>query len=162
MLGLVGVPLSTGAVTIAATVTPTSCGVSYSTPPCNTTQIYRLTAIGTYTAVSSATARSAEAIVKWGANLGGITLPVALSTAQTTNFRLEFFVVGASSSTAYLTGSIFTSLNSTTGVFSQINIAPVTSSTTGATTNIFLEFAMTVVVTGDIWTIQQAIIERLQ
>jgi hypothetical protein len=104
VLGWVAGSLS-ASTTINDTTTYTTGGVTFAAPPISNGAVYLVTAFGSFTAVSSATARNAEIACFWGATqLTAITVAVTASTAQTTNFRAEFILVGTSSTAIWTSG----------------------------------------------------------
>ncbi len=161
-LGWVAGALTSNTV-INDTITFTSVGVSYAAPPVNASQIFRLTVRGTFTSVSSATTRNAQIAVFWGsANICEIDVPVAVNTAATSGFYAEFIVVGVSATTSWTTGMMYNSLGTTTGATTcSFNIGSSGTPTAGPQI-LGVQVNMSVAVATDIWTIQSALIERLQ
>jgi hypothetical protein len=99
----------------------------------------------------------------WGATaLTAIAQTVLANTGQTTAWALEFTITGSSTTAAWLTGYLQSSINSAT-IPVQLDATP--SSDTGLTAGaqtLDLRFSMSVTVATDSWNIQSITMERLQ
>jgi len=153
----------TSLTTIASTVTPTTGGRTLTGMVAATGSLWRVRAMGTFVAASSATARNALCAAFWGStSLTVCTVGAVLaSTAQTTQFELEFFLTGASTTAIWTTGWALNRVASTTAL-ALSGITPASTTVTAGAQTIDLRFYSSVAVTGDSWSIQQVTIERIK
>ena len=157
LLGFAGNKVSN--TTIAATSVFTTGGITLASQTATATGVWRIRATGTFTAVSSATVRSAQIAAFWGATqLTAMASVVAASTAKTTPFNIDILLSGSS------TTAVWTSLqsfNAITAGLSQVTAAPASTAVTAGAQTLDVKFNMTVAVVGDSWTIWTVTIERL-
>ena len=159
----------TSVTTIAATLTDTTGGITLGTQSALVGQVWRITAMGQFTAVSSATTRNANITAYWGSTaLPNIAPPVLVSVAQTTNWIAEFVISASSTTAVWTTGYLENKIDfpaTVLGVSSPDKLDMVTPASTTVTSGpqtIDLRFSMSTVVAGDQWLIQSVIIERVK
>lgn len=149
-------------VTINDTVTYTSSGVTLASQTLAAGAYWTITVLGVTNVVSGA-ARSFKFGVYWGgtgANLG--SLAVVASTAYAGNFRIDCFIYGASTTSAFTGIKILNNITSGAG-YNLIQVAPTTATglPSGAQTLDF-QFGMTSAVAGDYWRIDSIVFQRVQ
>jgi hypothetical protein len=145
------------------TVTFTTGGATLTNQIALAGSVWRIRAHGTFTAVSSATARNAQMAAFWGATqLPGTATVVLVSTAQLTTWQAEIILSASSTTAVWTTGFFDGNTQSVAVARVQNNIAPATTTVTAGAQTIDLRFAMSAAVAGDIWTIQNVTIERLK
>ena len=159
----------TAVTAVAGSLTLATGGVTLATQSMAASSVWKVRAYGTYAASSSANARSLTMSCFWGATaLTSITAPVAVlvTTAQTTNWNVEFTITGSSTTAAWVTGQL--SQNTGVAIVSggpallTTGLSP--SSTTGLTTSSTLDFRVGQTGTataGDTINVQSVIMERL-
>jgi Collagen triple helix repeat (20 copies) len=162
-LGLLAVAGAlTANTTISDTVTYTTGGITLSGQTAAAGAVWRVHAHGTFVAVLSATARNAQVAAFWGSTqLPAIAVSVLLSTAQTTNWHVDFIVV-ASSTTAVWTSGFFVGEIASATAIAQTNATPASTTVTAGGQVIDLRFSMSVAVATDQWVVQSVTIERLK
>lgn len=162
--GLLGVAGGlTALTTIAATVTATTGGITLASQTAAAGSVWRVRAMGTFVAVSSATARNALITPVWGATaLPALTVgAVLVSTAQTTNFECEFILTASSTTAIWATGFALNRVASATAL-ALAGLTPASTTVTAGAQTIDLRFSMSAAVAGDSWSIQQVTIERIK
>jgi hypothetical protein len=151
--------------TINDTVTFTTGGVTYAAPAIASGQVYRVRALGTFVAVSSATSRSAQVACFWGSTQLTLNAQgVMVSSALTTSWELEFVLTGTSTTAIWTTGYFNGHINQLTSTAATAQISSVSGTTTvtaGAQT-LDLRFNMTAAVATDQWVVKQVTMERLK
>jgi len=149
--------------TINDTVTYTTGGITYAAPAIASGQVYRVRAMGTFVAVSSATTRNAQVACFWGTTqLTAIAVAVGVTLAQTTSWALEIILTGTSTTAIWTTGYLDSRLNSATNVnLTESAVSGTTVVTSGAQT-LDLRFSMSAAVATDQWIVKQVTIERLK
>lgn len=97
----------TAVTAIANQQTPTTGNVTLHNQTLVPGATWRLRAFGTYVAATSGTARNFEVTPYWGATaLTKITSVVLASTAQTTNWSVEFVITASSLTAIWTTGNL--------------------------------------------------------
>jgi hypothetical protein len=168
--GAVTVPLGllafsgglTGLVTINDTVTPTTGGVTLAAQTAAAGAVWRVRAMGTFTAALSVTARNALIQAFWGATaLPQIVLgAILVSTAQTTDWTAEFLITGSSATAVWTSGTALGEVASAAALAMAAAVPASTTVVSGAQT-LDLRFSMSAAVAGDSWTVQNVTMERL-
>lgn len=153
----------TASTTINATTTPTTGGATLASQSAAAGAVWRIRAHGTFVAVSSATARNAVVTPFWGATaLPAITLGAVLaSTAQTTNWEVEFIITASSTTAVWTTGNSVNRVASATALAMAAPTPASTVVTAGAQT-LDLRFSMSVVVATDQFVVHNVTFERLK
>jgi hypothetical protein len=153
----------TASTTINDTTTPTTGGVTLASQVAVTGSVWRIRAHGTFVAVSSGTARNAVAAVFWGSTQLTPTISTAVlaSTAQTTNWEMEFIVTASSTTAVWETGYRNDQIGAT-ATFSLKNATPASTTVTAGAQTIDLRFSMSAAVATDQWVVQNVTIERLK
>ena len=156
--------------TINNTVTPTTGGVTFAAPAIAAGHMYRIRAVGQFVAVSSATARNAQVSPFWG-TVACPTLAAAIvvpaSLAQTTQWELEYILVGVDTTHAWCTGYFHSRLGLAAAdtqaqrLATMTNAAPASTVVTAGAQTLDLRFSMSVSVATDQWIVQQVTLERL-
>lgn len=150
----------TSALTIAASTTPTTGGVTLANQVANADDVWVIKVIGTFTAVSSATVRTASIAVFWGSTQIAVVSPtVQASTAKTTSFMIDTIITGVSSTSVYATLNALQGINTSTGLPSSSTGA--TTVTAGAQT-IDVRFSVSTTVVGESWSVQNIVITRVK
>jgi hypothetical protein len=164
-VGTAGVLAKTGGKTavtaIAATTTLTTGGTTLASQVMASGSVWRVTAYGTFAAVSSATTRTFTMACFWGATqLTAITTGSVLTgAAQTTPWKVEFEITGSSATAAWVTGFLSAQVTSAT---IPLNYAATAASTTGLTTTSTLDIRFANGTSAlDAINVQQVIIERI-
>ena len=146
--------------------TPTTGGVTLASQRLAPGCVWRLRAYGTYVAASSSTARNLEVTPYWGSTaLTKIASVVLASTAQTTDWTVEFLLTASSTTAVWTTGTLLEQTDvvlSTTAADMDFIIATA-ASTTGCTqvSTVDLRFDTSASVTGDAINVHSVTIERL-
>jgi hypothetical protein len=152
----------TGSTTVNDTTTYTSGGVTLASQTAASGSVWRVRAHGTFVAATSATARNAQVAAFWGSTqLVAITVAVLVSTAQTTNWNLEFILSGSSTTAIWTTGFFVNEIGSTT-LQTQSEATPATTAVTAGAQTIDLRVSMSTAVATDQWVVQQVTMERLK
>lgn len=148
--------------TVAATTTPTTTGDTAPVIAIGAGQVYRVRSYGVFTSANSATARTGSVQPFWGAT--GLQAhngaPVLVSVARSFSFISEHMLIGVDtthvwSSTLLLwTGR---ALNITEG----LNGVGISTLVAAGPQTLDLRFFMSVVVAGDVWTVDSVTYERL-
>ena len=126
-------------------------------------------AMGTFVAVSSATARNAQIFPFWGSTqLTGIAVTVKVSVGQTTGWETEF-ILSASSTTAIWTSGFlvnkitYPAISAGTTAYQTCDVAtPASVTVSSGAQTLDLRFAMSVAVATDQWVVQNVTMERLK
>jgi hypothetical protein len=150
------------------TATPTTGGVTLANQVAADLAVWRIRAMGTFVAVSSATGRNAVIQPFWGATaLPSVAVAVKASVAQTTNWEAEFVLTGSSTTgiwtVGYLNNKIqYPAISAGTSGYMETGIvtAATTAVTAGAQT-LDLRFSMSVAVATDIWNVHSVVIEKI-
>ena len=168
--GVTGVQLSfsgclTSTTTINDTTTYTTGGITLASQTAASGSVWRIRAFGNFTAVYSATARNAQIAAYWASTqLGILTVAVKTTTAQTTQWALDYYITGSGTTTVYSEGIFYNNISTVAGTDSanEIICLPLasTSVSSGAQT-VDLRFSMSVAVATDYWTVHQITIERV-
>ena len=156
--------------TINNTVTPTTGGVTFAAPAIAAGHMYRIRAVGQFVAVSSVTARNAQVSPFWGTVAcptlaAAIVVPVSL--AQTTQWELEYILVGVDTTHAWVTGYFHSRLGLAAAdtqaqrLATMTNAAPASTIVTAGAQTLDLRFSMSTSVAGDSWVVQQVTLERM-
>lgn len=130
---------------------------------------WRIKAFGTYVAASSATARNMEVIPYWGTTaLTKIAVAVLASTAQTTNWAVEFTITASSLTAIWTTGWLLNQLNDVFGATPTTAATDISIATAASTSSLITElqkidlrFDTSASVTGDHVKVHSVDIERL-
>ena len=148
--------------TVFNTTTYISAGITLASQTVTTNTTWRIRAYGQFTATNSATVRTARIACFWGSTqLVSITPTVLASTAQTTQWQVEFELVGTSTTAIWTTGSLMSRIASATALAIDNATSASTTVTAGAQT-LDLRLSMSASVAGDSWVIQQVTMERLK
>jgi len=154
--------------TIAATVTPTTGGVTFAAPAMASGNMYRIRAHGQFVAVSSITARNSQVSAFWGTTaLPIVAIAVPVSFADTTQWELEFILVGTSTTAIWTTGYFHSRLGLAAAdtqaqrLATLTNVVPASTVVTAGALTLDLRFSMSVAVTSDSWVVQQVTMERM-
>jgi len=156
--------------TITNTVTPTTGGVTFAAPAIGAGHMYRIRAVGQFTAASSVTTRNAQVSPFWGTVAcptlaAAIVVPVSL--AQTTQWELEYILVGVDTTHAWVTGYFHSRLGLAAAdtqaqrLATMTNAAPASTIVTAGAQTLDLRFSMSTSVAGDSWVVQQVTMERM-
>ena len=116
---------------VAGSLTLTTAGTTLTSQTAATGAVWRVRAFGTYAAASSANVRTFTMACFWGTTqLTAITAPAAVlaSTANTTNWNVEFEIATTGTTAAWVTGY----LNQNTGV--AVGASLLTTNATPAST----------------------------
>lgn len=153
----------TASTTINDTTTMTSGGITLANQTATAGQVYRVRAYGTFTAVSSATVRSAQMAPFWGSTqLAGVSVTVAASTAQTTAWALELDITCTSTTAVWNSGTWSNGISSTTGVVTRTRVVPASTTVAAGPQAVDMRFSMSAAVATDSWTIDAVTIERIK
>lgn len=148
--------------TVTNTVTYTTGGLTLASQTAAVGSTWRIRAFGQFTAASSATTRNAQIACFWGSTqLTAITPAVLISTAQTTQWQVEF-VLTASSTTAIWTTGTFMGRTASATALAMDNATPASTTVTAGAQTLDLRVSMSTSVAGDSWIVQQTTIERLE
>jgi hypothetical protein len=149
--------------TVNNTTTYTTAGITLANQTADTGRVWRIRAYGQFTAANSGTARTARIACFWGTTqLVAITPTVLTSTAQTTQWQVEFELVGTSTTAIWTTGTLMSRVSSsTTGANPMDNATPASTAVTAGAQTLDLRVSMSASVAGDSWIIQQVTMERL-
>ena len=148
--------------TITNTTTYTTGGLTLASQTAAAGASWRIRAFGQFVAASSGTARTARVACFWGTTqLVAITPTVLTSTAQTTQFQVEFSLTGSSGTAIWTAGTMIGRTASATLLAMDNATAASTTVTAGAQT-LDLRFSMSTAVAGDSWVIQSVTMERVE
>lgn len=151
--------------TVTNTTTYTTAGLTLANQTAASGSVWRVRAFGQFTAANSGTSRSARIACFWGSTqLVAITSTVVTSTAQTTNWQVEFVLAGTSTTAIWTTGQLTGSTPvagppPTVAIFAA---TPASTTVTSGAQTLDLRVSMSTSVAGDSWTIQQVTMERLK
>lgn len=155
----------TSVVVINNTTTPTTSGITLPAQTALAGSMWRVTAFGAFTAVSSATARNAVITPMWGSTaLPTISVPLVTSVAQTTAFECEFTLLGISTTSIRTVGYCLNKFNSDiagANLLTNSTASPANTAVTAGSQTIDLQFSMSTSVATDNWRLHNVIIERL-
>jgi hypothetical protein len=154
--------------TINDTTTFTTGGVTLLLQTAVANAVWRVRAMGQFVAVSSATARTAQAACFWGSTqLTLVSALVLASVAQTSNWVLEFILTASSTTAIWTTGNFhnkidYPALVAGSSSDSKLDLAtPASTVVTAGAQTLDLRFNMTAAVATDQWVVQQVTMERL-
>jgi len=134
--------------------------VTFAAPPIAKGHVYRIRAFGIFTTVNSATARNAQIQAKWGATaLTAWGVPLATSAAGTAGFLVEYYIIGLTATTMWVTTNM---LYSFVPPFFFNALAPASVTVAAGPATLDLQFSMSVAVATDSWAIHNVTMERLQ
>jgi hypothetical protein len=152
----------TSVTTIANTTTFTTGGLTLLSQTAAAGSVWRVRAYGQFTAASSGTVRSAQIGLYWGGTQLAVIAPsVLLSTAQTTQWQVEFGIAGTSTTALWTTGILVNRIASAT-VQTQDVASPNSYTVTAGAQTLDLQFRMSSSVAGDQWTVHNITFERLK
>lgn len=155
----------TSVVVINNTTTPTTSGITLPAQTALAGSMWRVTAFGAFTAVSSATARNAVITPMWGSTaLPTISVPLVASVAQTTAFECEFTLLGISTTSIRTVGYCLNKFNSDiagANLLTNSTASAANTAVTAGSQTIDLQFSMSTSVATDNWRLHNVIIERL-
>jgi len=145
--------------------TAQSFGTSLAGQTLTTGQVYRVRAFGTLAAISSANTRQVQITCYWGATaLTSITSgSVLASTAQTTNWNVEFILTASSSTAIWTTGQLYATFQTSGTTNALVPYAATPASTTGLTSasTLIIQAISSGTATSDVLNVQSVTIERL-
>jgi hypothetical protein len=148
--------------TVTNTATFTTAGLTLATQTAAAGSVWRVRAYGQFTAASSATVRTAQIACFWGTTqLTAITPTVLASTAQTTQWQVEFELSATSTTAIWTTGSLMSRVASATALAIDNATAASTTVTSGAQT-LDLQVRVSSAIAAESWIIQQVTIERIK
>lgn len=146
---------------ITNTATYTTGGVTLASQTAAAGSVWRVRAYGQFTAVSNATARTAEVACFWdGTQLAAITPTVLASTAQTTQWDVEFTLTASSTTAIWVAGKLLNRINSISALALD-NVTPASATVTAGAQTIDLRFRVSSAVAAEGWVVQSVTIERL-
>jgi len=148
--------------TVTNTATFTTAGLTLATQTAAAGSVWRIRAYGQFTAASSATVRTAQIACFWGTTqLTAITPTVLASTAQTTQWQVEFELSATSTTAIWTTGSLMSRVASATALAIDNATAASTTVTAGAQT-LDLQVRVSSAIAAESWIIQQITMERIK
>lgn len=154
--------LTTSPTSISLDVNGASGGVTLASQTAAANSVWRVKAHGRLTALSSATARNLQMSAFWGlTQLGIITTPILLNTAQSTDWQLEMILVGVDTTHILSTGMAVVSTNTNTGFASNKRITPISTAVSSGAKTIDCWFNSSVNTVADTLLVDQVTIERL-
>jgi hypothetical protein len=154
--GLTAVTAVTGSLTLA------TGGVTLANQLMAVGSVWRIRAYGTYAGILSANTRQFTLRCFWGSTaLTAVTSGNVLTTAQTTNWSVEFVITGSSATAVWVTGLLSSQVTSATIPLDNIATA---ASVTGLTTNSTLDFRVgqTGTATADTINVHSVTMERIR
>lgn len=152
----------TSVTTIANTTTFTTGGLTLASQTAASGSSWRVRAYGQFTAVSSATTRTAQIGLFWGGTqIAAITPTILASTAQTTQWQAEFGIVGTSGTALWTTGILVNRIASAT-LQTQDTLTPGSNTVTAGAQTLDVQFRMSSSVAGESWSVHQITLERLE
>lgn len=163
--GLAGVFATNAGLTANTTVTNqatfTTAGLTLTSQTATAGAVWRITAYGQFTAASSGTARTAQIACFWGTTqLTAITPTVLLSTAQTTQWQVEFELSATSTTAIWTTGTLTSRIASATALAID-NATPASTTVTSGAQTLDLRVRVSSAIAAESWIIQQVTMERL-
>ena len=148
--------------TITNTATFTTGGITLPSQTAAVGSVWRIRAFGQFTAASSATARTAQVACFWGTTqLVAITPSVLISTAQTTQWQVEFNLTASSTTAIWTAGSLMSRTASATALAID-NAVPASTVVTSGAQTLDLRFRVSTAVAAESWIIQGCTMERLE
>jgi hypothetical protein len=139
----------------------TTGGLTLASQAPATGSTWRIRAFGQFDARSSGTARTAQVACFWGGTqLVAITPSVLISTAQVTQWQLEFNLTCSSATAIWTSGTLLSRIASATAL--AVDNATPASTTISGTQTIDVRFRVTTGVANEGWIIQGLTIERLE
>ena len=148
--------------TVTNTATFTTAGVTLASQTAAAGSVWRIRAYGQFVAASSATVRTAQIACFWGTTqLTAITPTILASTAQTTQWQIEFELSATSTTAIWTTGTLISRIASATALAIDNATSASTAVTAGAQT-LDLQVRASSAVAAESWVIQQVTIERLE
>jgi hypothetical protein len=152
----------TANVSILNQATFTTGGITLPTQTAAAGSVWRIRAYGQFTAVSNATARTAQVACFWGSTqLTAITPSVLTSNAQTTQWQCEFTLSASSTTAIWTAGTMLNRVASLTALDIN-NATPASTTVTSGAQTLDLRFRVSTAVAAEGWTIQSVTMERLE
>lgn len=150
----------TSTLTFVSSTTPTTGGVTLANQVAEANSVWLVKIIGAFTAVSSATVRTANIAIFWGSTQIVVVSPtVQASTAKTTSFMVDVIITGVNTTSVYATLNALQGINTSTGL--PVTSIASTTVTAGAQT-IDARFSTSVAVGADSWAINNVVITRVK
>jgi hypothetical protein len=164
--GTAGVFATNAGLTANTTVTNqatfTTAGLTLASQTAAAGSVWRITAYGQFTAASSGTARTAQIACFWGSTqLTAITPSVLVSTAQTTQWQVEFELSATSATAIWTTGTLISRVASATAL-AMDNATPASTTVTAGAQTLDLRVRVSTAVAAESWIIQQVTMERIE
>lgn len=164
--GTAGVFATNAGLTSNTTVTNqstfTTAGLTLASQTAAAGSVWRIRAFGQFTAASSGTARTAQIACFWGSTqLTAITPSVLVSTAQTTQWQVEFILTATSATAIWTTGTLISRVASATAL-AMDNATPASTTVTSGAQTLDLRVRVSTGIAAESWIIQQVTIERLE
>lgn len=148
--------------TVTNQATFTTAGLTLSSQTAAAGSVWRIRAFGQFTAASSGTARTAQIACFWGSTqLTAITPSVLVSTAQTTQWQVEFVLTGTSTTAIWTTGTLINRVASATALALD-NATPASTTVTSGAQTLDLRVRVSTAVAAESWIIQQVTMERIE
>jgi hypothetical protein len=148
--------------TVTNTATYTTAGLTLATQTAAAGSVWRIRAYGQFTAASSATVRTAQIACFWGTTqLTAITPTVLASTAQTTQWQVEFELSATSTTAIWTTGSLMSRVASAT-LLAVDNATAASTTVTAGTQTLDLQVRVSSAIAAESWIIQQITMERIK
>lgn len=148
--------------TVTNQATFTTAGLTLPSQTAAAGSVWRVIAYGQFTAANSATARTAQIACFWGSTqLTAITPSVLISTAQTTQWKVEFELTGTSTTAIWTTGTLINRVASATALALD-NATPASTTVTSGAQTLDLRVRVSTAVAAESWIIQQVTMERIE
>lgn len=148
--------------TVTNQATFTTAGLTLASQTAAAGSVWRVIAYGQFTAASSGTARTAQIACFWGSTqLTAITPSVLVSTAQTTQWQVEFVLTGTSTTAIWTTGTLINRVASATALALD-NATPASTTVTSGAQTLDLRVRVSTAVAAESWIIQQVTMERIE
>lgn len=148
--------------TVTNQATFTTAGLTLASQTAAAGSVWRIRAYGQFTAASSGTARTAQIACFWGSTqLTAITPSVLVSTAQTTQWQVEFILTGTSTTAIWTTGTLISRVASATAL-AMDNATPASTTVTSGAQTLDLRVRVSTAVAAESWIIQQVTMERIE
>lgn len=148
--------------TVTNQATFTTAGLTLASQTADTGRVWRIRAFGQFTAANSGTARTAQIACFWGSTqLTAITPSVLVSTAQTTQWQVEFILTGTSTTAIWTTGTLISRVASATAL-AMDNATPASTTVTSGAQTLDLRVRVSTAVAAESWIIQQVTMERIE
>lgn len=147
--------------TVTNQATFTTAGLTLASQTADTGRVWRIRAFGQFTAANSGTARTAQIACFWGSTqLTAITPSILVSTAQTTQWQVEFILTGTSTTAIWTTGTLINRVASATAL-AMDNATPASTTVTAGAQTLDLRVRVSTAVAAESWIIQQVTMERI-